>query len=69
MHSSSNLRSNKQSPSDDVSEAGRNDTFPDVQADANPWSVMPNACRDEKHVRDNMIESERHESEGRPPDT
>ena len=58
----------EQSTPDNVSNQGRDDTLPDVQPDANLRCTEEYGHRNKSHVGDNVIESERDETEDRPPD-
>lgn len=50
-----------------ISQRRRDQTLPDVVANAKGRPV-PNADRDEEHVRDAMVQRQRHERRGREPD-
>lgn len=58
----------EQSTPNDVSDQGGDNTLPDVQSNADLRRTEEDSHRDKSHVGDNVIESERDETEYRPPD-
>lgn len=58
----------EQRTTNDISQARRNDALPDIQANSDARSMLPNPQRDEKHICDNVIEAQAHESKDGPPD-
>lgn len=59
----------EQSSTKDVTNESGDDTLPDVQPNRDSRSIQPDSHRNKGHVGDNVIESQGHESENRPPDT
>ena len=61
-------RPDEQAAPDHVADRGRDQRFPDVVAHADPRRPVPDADRDEEHVRDAVVQAERDERGGREPD-
>lgn len=59
----------EQSSTKDVTNESGDDTLPDVQSNRDSRGIQPDSHRNKSHVGDNVIETQGHESENRPPDT
>jgi hypothetical protein len=58
----------KESPAENISNQGGNNTLPDIETNTKIRSALPNSQRNERHVCNNVVESQRDKGENGKPE-